>query len=126
MITHLRIKNFKAWQDSEDLRFAPLTVLFGTNSSGKSSIAQLLLMLKQTAESPDRVRPLQLGDEKKLVNLGTYEDIVHGHNLNEPVEFQIGFTMASELEVNDPLNKRQFRGDEIDFTTCLQSTEKMT
>jgi hypothetical protein len=28
------------------IRFAPLTVLFGANSSGKSSVAQFLLMLK--------------------------------------------------------------------------------
>ena len=56
MLTELHIKNFKAWKDSGPIRLAPLTVLFGTNSAGKSSIPQLLLLLKQTAESPDRQR----------------------------------------------------------------------
>lgn len=50
MIKKLRIKNFKCWQDTDDIRLAPLTLLFGTNSSGKSSIGQFLLMLKRTAE----------------------------------------------------------------------------
>ena len=54
MLTRLRFKNFKAWKNSEEIRMAPLTVLFGANSAGKSSISQLLLLLKQTAESPDR------------------------------------------------------------------------
>jgi hypothetical protein len=60
-------KNFKAWPDSGEIRLAPLTVLFGPNSAGKTSIPQLLLMLKQTAASPDRQRALQLGDSRSLV-----------------------------------------------------------
>jgi len=38
MLTKLRMKNFKAWRDTGDIRLAPLTVLFGTNSAGKTSI----------------------------------------------------------------------------------------
>ncbi len=51
MLKKLRFKNFKAWADSGEIRLAPITVLFGANSAGKTSIPQLLLMLKQTAES---------------------------------------------------------------------------
>lgn len=67
MLTKLRIKNFKAWRDTCEIRLAPLTVIFGTNSGGKTSIPQLLLLLKQTAESPDRQRALHLGDTRTLV-----------------------------------------------------------
>lgn len=35
MFKHIRIKNFKAWKDTGDIRLAPITVFFGTNSSGK-------------------------------------------------------------------------------------------
>ena len=52
MITELRAQNFKSWQDTGTLQFAPLTGLFGANSSGKTSILQIPLMLKQTAERP--------------------------------------------------------------------------
>ncbi len=46
MITQFGFKNFKAWETFGPVPFAPLTVLFGSNSSGKSSVAQCLLMLK--------------------------------------------------------------------------------
>ena len=75
MITELRAQNFKSWEDTEDLRFAPLTGFFGANSSGKTSILQVLLMLKQTVERPrkwppDRNEPLYFGNDTSLVNLG--------------------------------------------------------
>ena len=54
MITRLRAENFKSWKDTGDLRLGRLTGLFGTNSSGKTSILQILPLLKQTAEFPTR------------------------------------------------------------------------
>jgi AAA15 family ATPase/GTPase len=76
MLKTLRIKNFKAWRDTKELRMAPLTVLFGPNSAGKSSIGHLLLALKQTVLSADRKRALQLGDSKSQVDLGTFVDCI--------------------------------------------------
>lgn len=54
MIKHLQLKNFKAWRDSGLVRLAPVTMLLGSNSSGKSTLLQSLLLLKQTAAAPDR------------------------------------------------------------------------
>jgi hypothetical protein len=71
MITDLRFSNFKAWRETGPIQFAPITVLFGTNSSGKSSIQQFLLMLKQTAESPDRRRVLHPGGEGSTPTAGS-------------------------------------------------------
>lgn len=116
MLTKLRIRNFKAWPETGPLRLAPLTVLFGTNSAGKTSIPQLLLMLKQTAESPDRRRPLQLGDDQKLVDLGTFEDLLHGHDLTRTFEFELEFTLDPAIDVSDPLSNMKYRGDRIAFS----------
>ena len=80
MLTKLRIKNFKAWNDTGDVRIAPLTVLFGSNSAGKSSLGHLLLALKQTAASTDRRRALDTGDASSLVDLGTFVDCLHRHD----------------------------------------------
>ena len=38
MLERLRIKNFKAWTDTGEIQLAPLTIFFGTNSSGKTSL----------------------------------------------------------------------------------------
>ena len=81
MITELRAQNFKSWQDTGTLQFAPLTGLFGANSSGKTSILQVLLMLKQTVERPpDWNEPLYFGDEGSLVNLGNFGAVIHNTN----------------------------------------------
>ena len=87
MITNLRAQNFKSWKDTGDLRLAPLTGLFGTNSSGKSSILQVLLMLKQTAESSDPNQVLRLGGP--YVDLGTFSDAIHGHKINASISFAV-------------------------------------
>src|SRR6266403_4158590 len=104
MLTRLRFKNFKAWRDSEDIRLAPITLLFGTNSAGKTSIPQLLLLLKQTAESPDRLRALQFGDSRTLVDLGTFDDAVHNHDLAQPLEFSLDWQLGSSLTITDPVS----------------------
>ena len=94
MITELRAQNFKSWQDTGDLRFAPLTGFFGANSAGKTSILQVLLMLKQTAECPsDWNEPLYFGDEHSLANLGSFDDVIHrsgnGKSLGISVSWQL-------------------------------------
>ena len=49
MIQHLQLKNFKAWRDSGLVRLAPVTMLLGSNSSGKIHLAA-----KSAAAQADR------------------------------------------------------------------------
>lgn len=55
MIKTLRLRNFKAFQDTSDIEIKPITILAGPNSGGKSTILQSLLLLRQTleTEAPD-------------------------------------------------------------------------
>lgn len=88
MFTNLRFKNFKSWADTGEMRMAPITGFFGTNSSGKTAILQFILMLKQTIESSDRNRILHLGgDRYSYVDLGTTYDIVHNHQFPAQIEY---------------------------------------
>jgi len=103
MLTHMRIRNFKAWRDTGPVRLAPLTVIFGANSAGKSSLGHLLLALQQTARSTDRKRALHLGDSDSLIDLGTFEDCLHGHDLTKTLQFELGWQLPGGLEVEDPL-----------------------
>lgn len=130
MLSSLRLTNFKAWRSIEKMRLAPITALFGTNSSGKSSILQFLLMLKQTADSPDRGVVLHLGDDKTPVNLGTILDVAHAHS--EKSEFEIGveWTTVKPLEIKDPdtQNKSLCKSDTLSFssTVLLNGGGKLT
>lgn len=120
MFTHLRIKNFKAWRDTGDIRLAPLTIFFGANSAGKSSLTQFLLALKQTVESPDRQRVLHAGDTKTVVDLGTFQDMVFRHDTTTPIEFDIGWTAAKPLIVRDPRSGISVESKQLGFTSLIR------
>ena len=99
MITHIRMKNFKSWKDSGEVQLAPLTGFFGTNSSGKSSLLQMLLLLKQTAERKDAEEVIFLGDEASYTNLGDFREVIHGHNVEESLELGFGCKLQEPLTI---------------------------
>jgi predicted ATPase len=122
MLTSLRIQNFKSWRDTTAVRLAPLTVIFGANSAGKSSLGHLLLALKQTAQSTDRKRALNLGDANTLVDLGTFEDCIHNHNLKNKLTFSLDWTLPRNISVSDSLDaKRQYIGDTLHIESHLRA-----
>ena len=59
-ITKIAVSGFKSLAKECTIDIRPLTILAGANSSGKSSIMQPLLMLKQTLEAPYDPGPLWL------------------------------------------------------------------
>ncbi len=116
MLTHLQLKNFKGWKDTKPIRMAPLTVFFGTNSSGKSSIEQFLLMLKQTVDSSDRKMVLFPGDANTAVNLGSFEELIYGRDMQNKLEFSFDWELPKQLTVRDPRTKSTYTGDQIRFS----------
>ena len=64
MIDQRHRQNLKTWRDSGAVQLAPVTMLLGSNSSGKSTLLQSLLLLKQTVASPDRTIHLNLGGDE--------------------------------------------------------------
>lgn len=90
MLTKLRIVNFKCFSDTGPLEIRPLTLLVGPNSSGKSSLLQVLLALRQTVDSTDIENPLAANDG--WVKLGSYSDFVHRHETNRRLEAHLGFS----------------------------------
>lgn len=105
MLTSLRLQNFKSWKDSGEIRLAPITCFFGSNSSGKTSLIQSLLLLKQTAESSDRKAVLQFGGPGSLVNLGDFMSVIHQHHLNNTLTLKIGWNANDEIELRNPLER---------------------
>lgn len=115
MITQFGFKNFKAWQSFGPARFAPLTILFGSNSSGKSSVAQFLLMLKQTVESQDRRMVLNIGGSKTAVDLGNFYEIVFGHDETRRISFDLSWKLPMPLTLSDSYHQRDYSGQEMRF-----------
>ncbi|WP_367598004.1 DUF3696 domain-containing protein [Pseudomonas fulva] len=73
MITSLALKNFKSIQNTTTLQLQNLSLICGSNSSGKSSVIQALLMLSQTFSSRYIRRSVSLNG--RLVRLGSFNDI---------------------------------------------------
>lgn len=100
MLTTIEIENFKAFGEKQRFPLRPITLLFGANSSGKSSIIQSLLLLKQTleeAENPD----IAILPKGKLVNLGSFKELVFRHDTQQSVTLSLGFT-ARDLHRRHP------------------------
>ena len=80
MIEEINVKGFKSLKDVS-LQIRPLTLLIGLNSSGKSSLIQLITILKQSVvqykrgkRSYDKRNNLMINGD--LINLGTFSDII--------------------------------------------------
>lgn len=94
MLTHLKLENFKIWRSTGPTRLAPITLLLGTNSSGKSSLIQSLLLIRQTVKGDDPNLDLNLGnpDAEDSVTLGQFKDLLcrHGAASESTLATQVG------------------------------------
>lgn len=114
MITGLSAQNFKSWQDTGSLQFAPLTGLFGANSSGKSSLLQLLLLLKQTVERPPEWNePLYFGDERAPVDLRDFYTSIHRHNQTVSLGISVSWRLPRGRRI------KGYSSDSLSFSTNI-------
>lgn len=116
MFTKLRIQNFKSWEDTGEIRMAPLTLFFGANSSGKSSLGQFLIMLRQTIESQDRRRIFHPGSEHTAVELGSFSEMVFRREADRSIRFAYQWKPAKPLEFADPVQGKDYAADSVAFS----------
>ena len=102
-ITKISLENFKAFQDEEEFEIKPITLVYGYNSSGKSSFLHSLLFLDEFMRSGnvDVHRPTLGGGE---VDLGGYNQFV-----NRAVEDEYGPSRISfEIQKDKHSSRVQF------------------
>ena len=93
-ICTLHFQNFKSIRDAR-LELAPLTVLYGANGAGKSSIIQGLLTIRNFLANPEQDLPQLLSYGP--VRLGDWEDVINRHEPNTSMSLSIGLSNPSEL-----------------------------
>ena len=101
-ITKIAVSGFKSLAEDCAIDIRPLTILAGANSSGKSSIMQPLLMLKQTLEAPYDPGPL----------------LIEGPN----VQFTLANQFLSKLISNKRTDRFQIRIDHREIDSSYLST----
>lgn len=88
MLREYQIKNFKAFAETQAIPFSPITLIYGPNSAGKSSIIQSLVLLKQTLEETEDIDVVLL-PKGKLINLGNFREFVHLHDIDRHVSIKV-------------------------------------
>jgi type I restriction enzyme R subunit len=101
MLRRWSIENFKSFRDKTDIELAPINVFAGANSSGKSSIIQSILLLKQTLQYAPANRAIALNGP--ILKLGTFEDVKNTGS-RKPY---IGMSWAFDLE--EPTRQSRLR-----------------
>ena len=105
MLSELRLRNFKAFGDKEQKApMSKITLIYGPNSGGKSSIIQALLMLKQSLAgewSRDSSRR-ELMSRGEYVDLGSFFSLLHKHNINRKLGIGVTFnnSYSTKFSVN--------------------------
>jgi hypothetical protein len=109
-IKQLRLENFKIFKKAQ-VDFRPITLLTGTNSSGKSTILNALTAILQI--QPPHVFPFEFIPNGRSCSLGSFRDIAHGQNTRN--NFLIGLSLQDGE--NEVLIDGQYRyspsGDQI-------------
>jgi len=100
---------------------APLSLLFGTNSSGKSSIGQFLMMLKQTVDSSDRGAVFYPGEKNSVVQLGSFRDMVFRHDLKKSIAFEYSWELPEIARFPRPAKQDVCSGNMLSFTAEVES-----
>ena len=89
-ITAITIENFKGIKGPLRVEIKPITLLFGPNSAGKSTIVQALHFAREIFER-DNLNPdwtIAGGDS---VDLGGFQNLVHNHDLSLPLKMRFDF-----------------------------------
>ena len=116
-LVSVRLKNFKSVRDQE-INLAPLTVVVGKNSSGKSTVLQSILFLGQNASNPlgrnlSEVGCLDLNGE--LVSLGIFKEALNDRaSSNETISIGGTFTFNYDQKMElQPVATSQVNEEDV-------------
>lgn len=86
MLTAIRVGNFKAFAETQKIPVRPLTLIYGANSSGKSSIIHSLIFAQHAQESGELdVFRTKIGGE--AVDLGGFGQFIHRRDVTRRIEW---------------------------------------
>ncbi|KMY49554.1 AAA family ATPase [Peribacillus loiseleuriae] len=130
-ITEITVSGYKSIRESKSIKIKPLTLLAGTNSSGKSSFIQPLLMMKQTLEEGFDPGPLLLNGAH--VRFTSADQLLHTNfNGKKEEQFQVGFEINNEdrcdvtyrkVSNGFTIDKTYYKVTELDENYKKQETE---
>ncbi|MCK5343835.1 MAG: AAA family ATPase, partial [Candidatus Heimdallarchaeota archaeon] len=83
------LSGFKIYEIEREISFKPITIMLGKNNSGKSTIIQALLLLKQSSENLRKGIPLKF--HGPYWDLGNHENCCYNKDTKIPIQFRLTF-----------------------------------
>jgi len=102
VLRSLGIKNLRSLKNIESVPIAPITVLIGKNSVGKSTFARIFPLIRQSVERKKRSPILWFGD---YVDFGSLSQAIHRG------ETDLSFKFSLKLDEDDNNNEKSERPD---------------
>lgn len=93
LIRSITLGNFKGFSEKVHIDLRPITLLFGANSAGKSSVLQALQYMREILErqNVNADRTLQGGE---AVDLGGFLNLVNGRDPQKQIEIAVGMELG--------------------------------
>lgn len=111
MLDKYSVKNFKIHQDDIEIEFPGLTILTGTNNSGKSSLIQSIRSLSIMKNTRDCYLPLD-----KIEGLGGLKDVLNKNvNRSESIVYNLYFSLPQHWKAHV----------ELEFSSALAGGDAM-
>ena len=102
-LIRIEIENFKGIGRRQAIELRPITLLFGPNSAGKSTILHALHYLREILERGNIDPDVTIAGG--MIDLGGFETLVHNHELDRAVTLKVTINLSDEQGVDGlPLN----------------------
>lgn len=95
MLKSIKIENFKPFGEGRTVRLAPITLIYGPNSSGKSSLIQSLLLMRQTLTEQGVQGRNDLLTSGSFANLGSFISLIHRHDPARKLKLRFEFAATA-------------------------------
>jgi len=96
LLKEMSLSNFKAFGEEQKLLLAPITLLYGPNSSGKSSLIQSLLLLKQSFQNTSLNAPF-LTTKGEIIDLASFNSMIFKHDIKKNFKIELLFDFPKKL-----------------------------
>ncbi|HGS4736183.1 TPA: DUF3696 domain-containing protein [Vibrio cholerae] len=104
MLKKYKVENFKAFSSVESFSMSNITLIYGQNSSGKSSIIQSLMLLKQTLLGSDPHAGLVTDGD--CISLGEHRTLINRHNFDLDIKLSLDFENQLPIDKYNELLKQ--------------------
>jgi predicted ATPase len=91
VFSNLFLSNFRAFSDDIEIPLGKITLLYGQNSAGKSSIIKSLLLLQQTFRDSQQSRRGKFIFSGDSVDLGSFSTTVNNHDVSKKISVGVSY-----------------------------------